>query len=204
MQKNMIQALAVAGGLFAAVSAASAITLTTTGGSIDFDPATATFTNWQYNAINNLGATGLSYSGLMVNTTPLFVSPTGDTVIYNLMQVTSGPLGELTISFFGDVLAMDFYTIESFGTLSQTADFVTGYDQSVIVEDTGFGGGFVTPVAVGNTLTWNTNPRLPILFSSNIQLKDSVTTVIPEPITAALGAAGIALLGLRLTGRRGR
>ncbi len=203
MKASKIHSLAIAGGLLLATASSSmAITLTGTGGSIDFDPTTVTFTNWVFNSVNALAPAGLSYTGFVLNPVPVTSILTADQSLfqYSIGGSPTAPMGLLTINFLGDTLAMDFNALGS-DDLTQTANFLVGYEQVVTVTNDSFGGDFVVPTEVGTTLSWDLNNQLPVQFSSNITLTGSV---IPEPITAALGMAGVMMLGMRLTGRRSR
>lgn len=226
MQKIMTK-LAVAGGLLLATASSSmAVSLSTSTGSIDFDPGTFTFSNWVLGSSTQVDT--LSYAGVGIQVASETLGGIPGLQAEASYALDNG--GVLDIVFTGDTLAMNLSDFEPISTFVQKAVLTNGGTFAIASDSTSTSvegsnsavellqslqaangqltGDFVIPtpgsIADGYTLTYVFNPQLDQSnFSSVVSLTEN-TNVIPEPITAALGMAGIGMLGLRLTGRRSR
>lgn len=191
-----VKAAAVVGTLGLAVSSASALTLkiTATGDSIDFDSSTVTFTNWYIGGINQLGTSGISFAGLSgvtpmlpeVDPTTSFIGPVE--VGYNITT----PTGTFNVGFSGSELHVGVATVPA--SFSVVSDFNTEATWQIVDNNliSGLGGDHTS--SYRNVTT----------ADITVSITDPAThgNAIPEPLTSAMGLAGLALLGARLTGRR--
>lgn len=123
--------LAAFGIVAAFAMPAHAITLSGSGASIDFDPSTFTFTNWQMGAVNQLAASGISYTGLSLDVgseTILNYNDAGNTQIGLVSYtITGGGAGaSVIIGFNGDANVAGLTLLQTTGTLTPVAVTLNG------------------------------------------------------------------------------